>query len=253
MTAPSVSALPTPRPVAAPAAGLTGAQATAAIARLSFKRVVRGKALWVALASALLPAVAAFLYRTYGGPDKLELWEPVFVLCALLFVIVPPVLVSSSIADEIDDKTSAYLWSRALPRWSLVAGKLLALAPLSAAVLLFSLTLSWLILGTDVIPSDVYLRGAAGLVAGTIAASAIAALLATLFPRFAIAITVGWMLVDSTLGALDMKLHVLSALFGARAIAGFTDESIATAVISLVVLTVVCVTIAIRRISRMEV
>lgn len=247
-----MTASSTSRPVAGTASGLSGWEATTAIARLSIKRVVRGKALWVAVASAFLPAVAALLYRTNGGPDKLELWEPVFVMCALLYVIVPPVLVSSSIADEIDDKTSAYLWSRALPRWSLIAGKLVGLAPLAAVVLLFSATISWVILGTEAIPADVFARSAVGLVAGAIAASAIAALLATLFPRFAIAITVGWMLIDSTLGALDIKLHVLSALFGARAIAGFTDESMVTAVLSLVILTGACTALAIRRLSRLE-
>ena len=48
------------------------------------------------------------------------------MMASLLLTVIPPILVASSIADEIDDKTSAYLWSRALPRWSIVLGKFLA-------------------------------------------------------------------------------------------------------------------------------
>jgi ABC-type transport system involved in multi-copper enzyme maturation permease subunit len=112
---------------------LSGLEATTAIARLSVRRVLRGKAIWFAVALGLLPTLLAIAQRV-NGADLTQAWNASLTSYTAILAIVAPILVAASLSDEIDDRTSAYLWSRALPRWSVVTGKLLGLAPIAAAV-----------------------------------------------------------------------------------------------------------------------
>ena len=116
---------------------LTGWQATTALARLSLRRVLRGKALWFAIAIGLFPCLLAIAWRA-NSLAGVEAWDRVTVTFALVMAIVAPILVASSLSDEIDDRTAAYLWSRAVPRWTVVSGKLLGLAPVVAGSLVLS-------------------------------------------------------------------------------------------------------------------
>lgn len=259
MTTSTSSAMPR-----AAGGGLSGWEATRAIGALSLRRVLRGKALWVALGLALLPCLLAVARRAHGS-DAYESWRITFGFFLLVLPIVPPILVAASLSDELDDKTSAYLWSRALPRWSVVSGKLLGLAPVCAAAMLVGLTLSWFILGGDAEigqraagdwnanaeAAPVFWRHAVGLTAGAIGASAISALFATLVPRFAVPIAVCWLLLlDAPIGALDMNLHVLAISYGAREIA--KGAHVLTGVTSLSALVAIALAISMRRIARLE-
>ena len=77
--------------------------------------------------------------------------------------------------------------------------------------------------------------------------------IATLIPRHAVAVTVGWMLlVDSSLSALDIPLRHLSTAFAARAIAGFSSAGPASGAITLVVLTGIATGVACWRVGRIE-
>ena len=126
---------------------LTGWQATAALARLSLKRAARGKALWVTLALSLVPTLYAIAFRIADrvSPDR---WEGAVMMTSLLLTVIPPILVASSIAAEIAAKTSAYQWSRALPRWWLVRGKLLGQVPIAIAAPAVAVTISFAVLGS---------------------------------------------------------------------------------------------------------
>lgn len=232
---------------------LTGWQATAALARLSLKRAARGKALWVTMALSLVPTLYAIAFRAADrvSPDR---WEGAVMMTSLLLTVIPPILVASSIADEIDDKTSAYLWSRALPRWSIVLGKFLGLVPIAIAAPIVAVAISFAVLGSAAASVTDLERAVAGLALGTMAASAIAAMIATVMPRFAVAGAVCWLLlIDAPVGALDLNLHVVTASFGARTVAGFGgDASLASALISLAVITAGGLAIAIRRMERIE-
>ncbi len=232
---------------------LTGWQATTALARLSLKRAARGKALWVTLALSLVPTLYAIAYRLADRVSSTR-WEGAVMMTSLLLTVIPPILVASSIADEIDDKTSAYLWSRALPRWSIVLGKYLGLVPIAIAAPLLAVSVSYAVLGPAAASTEDFARAVLGLALGTIAAAAISAMIATVMPRFAVAGAVCWLLlIDAPVGALDLNLHVIAASFGARTVAGFGgDASLASGLISLAVLTVGALAIAIRRMQRIE-
>lgn len=224
------------------------------LARAALTRTIRGRALWVVAAIAALPTLVAMILTRAGDGIDERTWERTFVLCQLMLVVVPPVLVASAIADELEDKTAAYLWSRALPRWTIIVGKLVALAPICAVLVGGSGLVAYLAADMGrVVSTGAMLHGVVGLAAAGAAAAALAAAIAMLVPRHAVAVAVGWMLlVDSSLGALDLRLHHLSTTFGARAIAGFDRGGMVTGAITLAVLTMVGVGVACWRVEKVE-
>lgn len=230
--------------------GLSGWDATAALARLAMRRVVRGKALWFAIALGLLPCALALIFKL-NDRDPINGWGDLVDAFVPLLAIVPPILVASSLSDEIDDKTSSYLWSRALPRWTVVTGKLLGLIPVAALSIVLGITIAWLILGTSgAVPTGMFVRTVLAVAAGAAASSTVSAMWATLFPRFAVPIAVGWLLLDTVIGALDMNIHVIAVTFGPRA---FIDlEHTLAGAISLVVLTAIALAVAVWRVDRIE-
>jgi hypothetical protein len=77
--------------------------------------------------------------------------------------------------------------------------------------------------------------------------------LGILLPKHAVAVSIGWMLlIDSTLGALDIRLHHLSTTFGALAIAGVNDSAAVTGALTLVALAAIATTVACWRIGKLE-
>lgn len=234
---------------------LPAAAAVAELARAALVRVGRGKALWVVAAIAALPAIMAMVLARASRELDERTWEAVFVTTRYVLVVIPPVLVASAVADELEDRTAAYLWSRALPRWTIIAGKLVGLAPLCALLMAGALGAAYVAGGLGVVVTGGQLvRGVVGLGAAAMAGAAVAAAIATLVPRHAVAVTVAWMmLVDSNLAWLDVRLHHVSTIFGARAIAGFGGDAGALAgALTLVGLTAVATSVACWRIGRIE-
>jgi ABC-type transport system involved in multi-copper enzyme maturation permease subunit len=235
--------------------GLTGGQATLALARLAVVRAIRGKALWIACALSLLPLVVLGVQLSLGISRE-NMWRTAFELTLLTLPIIPSILVGPSLSDELEDKTSAYLWSRALPRWSIIAGKLVGLAPLAAVIPAASITISWLVMGgPGVIAPEQFARGIVGSCSATIVAAALVAALSTLAPRHAVAVSVVYLLfIDKVVGELPIKLKYISISSGGRAIAGFSDTDVTAAVgaVSLVAIAAIAITIAVTRIARLE-
>ena len=93
----------------------TALSATATIASLTWRRLLRGRALWVSLAIALLPVLFAVIHRQLGMPPQ---QRDLFVFETLIQVLLAPMFVASSIGEEIEDRTTTYLWSRPVPRWA---------------------------------------------------------------------------------------------------------------------------------------
>ena len=100
------------------------------------------------------------------------------------------------------------------------------------------------------VPSAEIGRTVAGVAGGVLAASAVSAMFATLFPRFAVPLAIGWLLVDSLVGALDLGLHVIAVSFGPRALAH--GEAMVSGVISMVVLTAIAIGVSLWRVDRIE-
>src|SRR5262249_23175356 len=123
---------------------------------------------------------------------------------------------AASVGEEIEDKTTAYLWSRPVPRGSILAGKLVALVPIAIALQLISVATATLA-GWGQVPSAASFAGFAAAVG---AGSGIAAGISTLVPRYGMALTMCYMLLfDLVIGELPASLREISVTAQAREIA----------------------------------
>jgi ABC-2 type transport system permease protein len=220
---------------------------TVTIAALTWTRLLRGRALWVGLLIAVLPLMYAGAMRSVGESTGIEL----FGIVGLILAVLAPMFVGSSIGEEIEDRTTTYLWSRPVPRWAILAGKLLALAPLAAVIALVSwgaaCRIAW-----DIWPS---LQTCGALVAGAFAISFVAAGIATLAPRHGTALTIIYMLFfDTPLGVLPATVRELSVTHQVRTLAGTTpfETGLASAAIALTILSGVWILVAALRVRRLE-
>jgi ABC-type transport system involved in multi-copper enzyme maturation permease subunit len=177
---------------------------TAVIATLfgvTWKRLLRGRALWVCALIAALPAVIAFGLQ--GNRDMQEMLQfAQFRVMALL----PPIFIASSVGEEIEDRTITYLWSRPLARWTLIVGKLAALAPVAIALLLAGWMLACVAQGKQPMPQELL-----AFAFGTLVISMIAAGIATLVPRQGMSLSIIYLvIVDATIGAIPASFRDIS-------------------------------------------
>lgn len=184
----------------------TSAGAVGAIAALTLRRLLRGRTLWVAAAIALVPVAFGAVLRTQGGSQDLA--DELLTFQMLVLAVLPPMFIASSIGEEIEDRTMTYLWSRPIPRWAVVLGKLLALAPISIVLVVASWHLGCA-LGLEAVPP---LRSHLALAAAAAVVSAVATGIAVLVPRHGMALTIGYMLLDFWLGIMPASIQNLSVL-----------------------------------------
>jgi ABC-2 type transport system permease protein len=220
---------------------------TGTIAALTVKRLLRGRAVWIGLGIAALPLIFAVVARSRGGhvPDLVILLE-------LLFAVLPPLFVASSIGDEIEDRTTTYLWSRPVPRWTILAGKLVALVPIVIALQVATAAAALAIADA----SAVTVRACVAMAAGAAAASLISAGIATLVPKHGMALAICYVLLfDLPVGFLPASLRQASITHNVRTVAGL-DSMIAdaapTAAIAIAVVAGVWLALALYRIRRLE-
>src|SRR5262252_8274854 len=108
---------------------MTGA---AAMARLSWLRLWRGRAVWLTALLLAVPPVVA-LGTSVRLADAGARWSAVADLSFRSLVLIAPVIhLAGALADEIEGKTYTYLWSRPIRREIILAGKVLAVTPLLA-------------------------------------------------------------------------------------------------------------------------
>jgi ABC-2 type transport system permease protein len=226
----------------------SGLASTWTIAGLTWTRLVRGRALWVSLLIAFLPVA-------YGGAahrtGTLGVGSELFVFEILVATVLAPMFIASSIGEEIEDRTTTYLWSRPLPRWSIVAGKLVTLVPVVAVVVLASWALAhWVT--WDSWPDA---RSCGALAAGVLVLSVVAAGIASLAPKHGMALAICYLLFfDSPLGVLPATLKQLSVTHQIRALSGLfsTEDGGSAPLLALAIMTVVWSAISAARIRRLE-
>lgn len=217
------------------------------IAGVTLRRLSRGKALWIGALLAALPAIFAVIFRRWAHAPAIG---DLFRMSTLLLVLLPAMFVGASVGEELEDRTSTYLWSRPLERWTVLAGKLCALAPIVIALVVGS----WLAayrLGLGELPGA---ASAFALGAGCIAASVTAAGISTVVPRHGMALTIGYLLVDLFIGSLPFSLQQLSISYQVHTLshlAGGEPETAGPA-IGLAAITGVWALIALLRIRRFE-
>jgi len=212
--------------------------ALSALARVTLTRTFRSALPWIAVVIAALPAAVVAALKGHGADEALP----------LVLVVLPAMFVAPALGEEIEDRTGAYLWSRPLPRWTIVAGKLLALAPLCAALVAAGAILAAL-------AGDAALRSPVVIVAytlGTLGACACAAGVALRLPRHAMIFSLCYLALDWIAGRFVGSLHLVTVTYATRTIAGQTESGLATGVIALAAISAVWLAFAFARIGRIE-
>jgi hypothetical protein len=223
-------------------------QAVWLVSGLTLRRMIRGRALWVGLPIALLPALFAPVIARHGEHDVRVV---LFVFELLVTTILSAMWVASSIGEDIEERTATYLWSRPVPRWSLPVGKLIPLVPIVIAFVVGGSVLAHLT-GGGYVPTPESLAALAG---AAIALSSLAGAMAVLVPKHALPLTLCYALFfDGPITAIPAQINQLSVAHQATALAGFgwDGTSATAAIISLALLTVVWGAIAVIRIGRVE-
>lgn len=195
------------------------------IARVTLMRIRRGQAMWVALGIAMLPLIVAVaLQQAVADPrDRMDLIIYLHIAVTFVLAIVPALFVASSIGEEIEDRTITYLWSRPLPRWQVIAGKLVALAPIAAALVLVGWLLAIGIAYDRLAPTWTIVA----IAFATLAVSCVAAGISTLAPKHGMALTIIYMLLfDLPIGEIPASLQILSISHQTRLLAGITTHGI---------------------------
>ena len=223
------------------------------LAAITLKRLGRGKALWIgALIAALPPAFAVVfsatkLHTRQGTPVP----DDLFTISAGLLVMLPAMFVGASIGEEIEERTSTYLWSRPIARWAVLAGKLCALTPI-VIVLIAGGWYAGVMIWAQAAPS---LTSCIALAAGCVATSVVAAGIATVVPKHGMALTIGYMLVDVFIGAMPFSLNELSITNQTRELTNLFggQPAIATPLIAMIAVSGLWAAVGFVRIRRLEV
>jgi ABC-2 type transport system permease protein len=227
---------------------LSGLGATIAIARVTTTRALRT---WSTIGAAMLAAlpvlVAAGLHGSHHD-DRLLVYR----IAELGAMVIAGLVVAGTIGEEFEDRTMTYLWSRPLPRWSLVTGKLAALVPLSAILYAGTLAAAFSIMPNDSrsAPAD----AAVAAVLAMVGMSAVAAAMATLVPRQALAMTIVYLfIVDFAIGLIPARVQMISISYHAYSLSRLgRGETQTAAAIALVVIAAAWLALALWRVRRIE-
>ena len=218
----------------------------ATLVAVTWKRLFRGRAVWICAAIAGLPSLLAFATR--GEPDG---FEAVAVIQIVVTALLSSVFVASSIGEEIEERTITYLWSRPLARWTILIGKVVALAPISLALTLGG----WFIaaqIGTGQPPE---LPTIVAFAADAIATSMVAAGIATLVPRQGMALSIIYLvIIDIAIGVMPVSIHEIAVSYHVISLTQLDPNmaSPAHAGIGLAIIGAVWLTIGMLRIRRLE-
>ena len=201
-------------------APVSASRASLILMRWTFRRLTRGKAMWLAIALAALPLAPALWGKATAFADQRSTY---IALMALL----GPLYAAAAIAEEISGETTAYMWSRPFPRYAVLAGKLGAAIPLSLVPAAAGLLTAGLLAGAG---AGAIATALLGLALAAVAISTAAASIGALVPRHAFATALAYMLIlDLSVGNVPFSLAHLSLTHGARAIASGSDEAGAAA------------------------
>jgi ABC-type transport system involved in multi-copper enzyme maturation permease subunit len=229
---------------------LSGWGATRAMAALTWRRTVRSRTLWISALLALLPVIQGVAMRLVPHLSRLDLseaWNSLLIPEILLLAVLCPQYAAASLGDEIDSNTMTYLWSRPIPRWTIAAGKLLALTPIVVVIMLASAVAAMMAARTTLPP-------AAGLIAlalGAILMSVAATGMALRVPKHGMVVPMAYFLfIDLPVGGLPASLQRVSMTFHLRAIAD--GEHVASALIWLLALTAAWVAMGLSKLRTLE-
>jgi ABC-type transport system involved in multi-copper enzyme maturation permease subunit len=185
-------------------------------AGLTWKRLKRGRLVWVCAALLALPVVGAGALAAAGHWGRGLFDEILEVYFRFLIPFVPALLASPVIAEEIENKTYTFVFARPAPRSALVLGKFVAVVTPAAAATTISIALVWLLamirFPGDMADNVAHLAQAeAAALLGTFAFAALASALGSLFTRHPFAAVVGYLLlIEAGLGSAPIVVNLLA-------------------------------------------
>jgi ABC-type transport system involved in multi-copper enzyme maturation permease subunit len=211
---------------------------------VTWKRLLRGRSLWVCALITILPALIAGLLK--GDHDMIPLMR--FAQFRVM-AILPPILVASVIGEEIEDRTITYLWSRPIARWSLLIGRLATLAPVAAALSVVGWVLATVVRGEQLAPQEL-----TAFALGSITISLISAAVSTLAPRWGMRLSIIYMLViDPSIGEIPASIHDISVTKQVWLLSGLeAGGGLVTPLLTLASIVTVWLFFAFWRLSRLE-
>jgi ABC-type Na+ efflux pump permease subunit len=188
-------------------------RAVAILRRLARLRRRRAPSRWIAPVLAALPVLATGLLALTGrwGRDLFDHIVDFHLRFLVLFL--PALALADAVAEEIEQQTFTFLFTRPAPRWTLPIGKYLAVVPSLTALLSASVVVSFAIalLVPPAGPRELWQelpalgRALAAIVLGVPASGAVAILLGTWFPRHPLVAVLGYLLlVEGFLGSLPL-------------------------------------------------
>lgn len=228
-----------------------------AMARLTRKRLLRGRIVWVVAILAALPLVlAAVLTVELRSPSE-RWWNTAEMMLRSLVMLAPVLLLAGAVSDENDAKTYTYLWSRPIRRQVVILGKMVAIVPIIAGLAVLALAAGCAITAPDQ-AAAVLARTAGAAIGGVIAVSAFAVGLGALFPRYPTAVALGWVVFAEQALPTVKAVQNLSALYHVQVIAGLprsfipSDAEPIESALALVMLTALWLGVAWWRMTRLE-
>ena len=230
----------------------TSAGAVAAIAQLTFTRFLRSKVIFVAGVLAMLPLIPVLVASSHND-DVARNWQGFLGVTSFVQLLVASLLTAPVIAEEIDDKTYAYLWSRPIPRWTILAGILLVGCLVAIAMMAVSVVLGSQI--AHVSDPVIIAKALVGMALGVVATGCIASAFGTLLPKHPLAVSISYFLVlDLGIGAMPFAAARLSVMHNVIAISGLGPDAntVVISVLWLAGLGVFWTTITLRRLVRKE-
>ncbi|NVB78399.1 MAG: ABC transporter permease subunit [Kofleriaceae bacterium] len=218
----------------------------ATMIRVTLLRLFRGRAVWVCVGISFLPLIVA---GALGSRHNI-VEEFLSAVEMLVVVVLPPVFVASSIGEEIEDRTTTYLWSRPIPRWAVVVGKLVALAPIAIVHVL----VGWFVSVQAAIGRPPSAESLIAFGGGALAISVMSAGIATLVPKQGMALAMLYLvLIDVPIGLVPASLQAISITRQILVLAGFTsDPNKLAAAISMTLLAGIWFAVGLLRLRRRE-
>ena len=197
---------------------------------LTLRQMLGGRKVWILAVFLSLPTLLLLAVLGAGGlrlsVDGENAYQTI-AFTVFLYMMYPQALSmlatllygGSLLAGEIEDKTLAYLFTRGLPRWKVLAGKYLATATVLTAMVMLGMSVSFVLCGAPM-GIRTWLALAAAIVAACFTFTAIFCLLGLLVPRRAIPIGVFYALVvEFALSTIPAMVNELTATYYIRSLA----------------------------------